>query len=73
MGTLPTSAQSNRCDIKVLYRTQQEGVLCGNTMEGGEQLGQDLFSLKNTHYLLAVDYFSRVSHCQKTAESPKFR
>ena len=63
----------HRCDICSKFaRTQQKETLqyVETPQARLEQLGQDLFSLKNTHYLVAVDYFSQISHCQKTAESP---
>ena len=58
-------------DIKVTYhrsdiwakfaRTQQEMLQPIETSQTGwEQLALDIFSLKNTHYLLDVDYFSYV-------------
>ena len=63
----------HKCDICAKFaRSQQKEMLKSvETLQTRwEQLGLDIFSLKNTHYLLIVDYFSPVPHCQKTAESP---
>ena len=52
----------HRCDICAKFaRTQQKEMLhyFETPQTGWEQLGLDIFSLKNTHYLLAVDYFSQ--------------
>ena len=64
-------------NIKVTYhkgdicakfaRTQQKGMLQSvETLQTGwEQLGLDIFTLKNTHYLLTVDYFSQFPTVRK--------
>ena len=52
----------HRCDICANFaKTQQKETQQSikTPQAGWEQLGLDLFSLKNTHYLLAVDYFSQ--------------
>ena len=52
----------HRCDICAKFaRTQQKVTLqyVETPQARWEQLGLDLFSLKNTKYLLAVDYFSQ--------------
>ena len=52
----------HRCDICAKFaRTQQKETLqyVETPQTRWEQLGLDLFSLKNTHHLLAVDYFSQ--------------
>ena len=51
----------HRCDICAKFaRTQQKETLqyVETPQATWEQLGLDLFSLKNMYYLLAVDYFS---------------
>ena len=51
----------HRCDICAKFaRTQQKETLqyVETPQARWEQLGLDLFSLKNMHYLPAVDYFS---------------
>ena len=66
-------ATYHRCNICAKFaRTQQKEMLQSveTPQSGWEQLGLDIFSLRNTHYLLTVDYFKPVPHCQKTAESP---
>ena len=51
----------HRCDICVRFaRTQQREMpqSVETPQSRWEQLGLDIFSLRNTHYLLTVDYFS---------------
>ena len=52
----------HKCEICAKFaRTQQKETLQYVEMPqaGWEQLGLDLFTLRNTHYLLVVDYFSQ--------------
>ena len=52
----------HKCDICAWFaRTQQKETLqsVGTPQSGWEQLGLDIFSLKNMHCLLTVDYFSQ--------------
>ena len=58
----------HRCDICAKFaRTQQKETLkhVETPQAGWEQLGLGLFSLRNTHYLLAVDYFSQFPAVRK--------
>ena len=51
----------HKCEICAKFaRTQQKEALQYVEMPqtGWEQLGLDLFTLRNSHYLLVVDYFS---------------
>ena len=52
---------SHKCEICAKFaRTQQKETLqyVKTPQAGWEQLGLDLFSLRNTHYLLVVDCFN---------------
>ena len=52
----------HHCHICAKFaRTQQRETLqyIETPQTAWEQLGLDIFSLKNTHYLLAIDYFSQ--------------
>ena len=52
----------HKCEICAKFaRTQEKETLqCVETPQTKwEQLGLDLFTLRNTHYLLVVDYFSQ--------------
>ena len=51
----------HKCEICAKFvRTQQNMTLqyVGMPQTGWEQLGLDLFTLRNTHYILVFDYFS---------------
>ena len=55
-------ATYHKCEICTKFaRTQQKEMLqyVKTPQTTWEQLGMDIFTLKNTHYLLVVDYFSR--------------
>ena len=56
------------CDICVKFaRTQQKEMLQSveTPQSGWEQLGLDIFSLRNMHYLLTLDYFSQFTIVRK--------
>ena len=58
----------NRCDICTKFsRTQQKEMLQSVKIPQSrwKQLGLDIFSLRNMHYLLTVDYFSQFSIVRK--------
>ena len=61
-------ATYHKCEICAKFtRTQQKEMLqyVKTLQTTWEQLGMDIFKLKNTHYLLAVDYFSWFPVIQK--------
>ena len=61
-------ATYHKCEICAKFaRTQQKETLqyVEAPQTGWEQLGLDLFSLRNMHYLLVVDYFSRFPFVRK--------